>query len=492
MSGSAVLSGLARDGQVRRPSYLASEAALPAQATGGSVSIVIAARNNAAYLATAVESALGQTVPCEVVYADDSSIDESVAIARRYEPAGLVILPSHTHAGVCETRNRGARAARGDYLVFLDGDDVLPPDFVQQHLRAVRPDAPFVYGPARAFGEFSLLWDAPDWESGDLWAQNFVNTSALWRRLAFEASGRWRDGVKTMWDWDLALRGARLGTPRRSSAVLNYRQHNGSWSAAIREKHEDQQDRLFPRVRRLNARLSVASVVSGRVAALFPRWMSAVAQAVALTPTDEPVELVLLDNTGDPHARTRMREEAQRYGTTFETIRVLAHPGRIRCESETDRRNNTARFMADACNRLRAELRGDVHWLIEDDILVPLQAGVELFEQLTSGRRPPHAVSGCYRNRHLPEQYVGGWFQDGRPEEFGELPEGPFAVDFCGTGCLMYWAARTPRFWDSHCRGIPAHDWEWCLRLQEQGGTVVMLPAVRCGHAADVEHVIAG
>lgn len=492
MSGSAVLSHAAEEEQKRQQSYLANPPSATAGANGASVSIVIAARNNAPFLAAAVESALDQTVRCEVIYADDCSIDGSVECVKRYEAAGVTILPSDVHGGVCNARNRGAAAARGDYLVFLDGDDVLPPDFVEQHLRVARADAPFVYGPARAFGEFSRFWDAPEWEAGDLWGQNFVNTSALWNRLAFEASGRWRDGIKTMWDWDLALRGARLGTPRRSNAVLNYRQHSDSWSAGIREKEEDQRARLLPRVRRLNARLSIGSIVSGRVAPLFPRWLSAVAQAVGLIHTSEAVELILLDNTDDLQSRTLMQAEAQRYATTFETVRILHHPHRLRFDTESDRRNRTARFMADACNRLRAELRGDVHWLIEDDVLVPLQAGVELFEQLMTGATPPHAVSGCYRNRHLPAQYVGGWFNGDHPDELRQLPEGPVPVDFCGTGCLMYWAPRTPRFWDSHFRGIPAHDWEWCMRLNQRGGTVLMVPSVRCGHAVDVNTIIGG
>ncbi|MGH7127105.1 MAG: glycosyltransferase family 2 protein [Planctomycetaceae bacterium] len=456
----------------------------------GSVSIIIAARNNAPFLAEAIESALEQTVSCRVISVDDCSYDDSLDVARRYEGRGVSVLCGEFHQGVCDARNRGAAEARGDYLVFLDGDDVIPPDFVEKHLAAMRPDAPFVYGAARAFGELALLWDAPEWDAADLWQRNFVNTSALWDRLAFEAGGRWRDGIKTMWDWDLALRGARLGRPRRSGAVLNYRQHAGSWSAGMSEKYKERQTRLLPLVRRMNARLSVGSVVSGRVAALFPRWMSCLAQAVRLMQTAEPVELVLLDNSGDPALASVMRAETMRYATTFETVRILPYSERIRFHGEADRRDRTARFMADACNRLRGEMRGDVHWLVEDDILVPLEAGVELFHSLTSGWQPPQAVSGCYRNRHRPSRYVGGWFRDGRADELRQLPETAVGVDVCGTGCLMFWVSRTPRFWDSHLQGVPAHDWNWCARLKEPGGLLLMLPSVRCGHAVDAATVI--
>lgn len=47
------------------------------------VSIVIAARNNEKYLAETIESALQQSIPCEVIYADDNSIDDSVELAQQ-------------------------------------------------------------------------------------------------------------------------------------------------------------------------------------------------------------------------------------------------------------------------------------------------------------------------------------------------------------------------------------------------------------------------
>lgn len=490
MTGSAVWPPeTERIRQTNRKAKVDASEGPPRQLANCRVSIVIAARNNGSYLAEAIDSALSQTVRCEVIYADDCSFDHSLEIARRYEPR-VVVVPWESHTGVCETRNRGAETACGDYLVFLDGDDVMPPDFVEEHLQAMGEETPFVYGPARGFGDHCGFWDAPEWETSDLWRQNFVNTSALWNRLAFEASGRWRDGIKTMWDWDLALRGARLGTPRRSDAVLNYRQHAESWSANNREKTHEQYILLMPEVRRMNARLNVGAVISGRVANLFPRWMSAVTQAVRQVDTVEPVELVLLDNSDHPDTHAMLRTTADRYYSTFETIRIVPHPAKIYFKGERDRRNKTARFMADAYNRLRQEMRGDVHWLIEDDILVPLEAGLKLFDTLISGAWPPHAVSGCYRNRHLPTHLVGGFFDDNCPREFQVLPDGPTPVDFCGTGCLMFWAPRTPKFWDSHYRGIPAHDWNWCLRLKERGGTVVMHPAVCCGHAVDENTVI--
>ena len=455
------------------------------------ISIVIAARNNAVYLAETIESAFNQSISCEVIYADDCSFDNSVSVAQKYKKQGLIITESSWHAGVCETRNRGAEIARGDYLLFLDGDDILPPDYVQQHLDKMTCNTPFAYGAAEAFGDYSTLWNAPEWTEGQLWLRNFVNTSALWNRQAFETAGRWRNKINTMWDWDLALRGSRLGTPVRSTAVLKYRQHANSWSANIQTKYQKRQEILLPQMRRICSRLSIGSIISGRLPDFFPQWLSAVSQSVNLINSEEPVELVLFDNSNNVDTLCKIRAETSRYINTFETIRIVSHPDTFSYKNEKERRDKTARFMALACNRLRNEMRGDIHWLIEDDILVPLEAGVNLMTELTADRIPPNAVSGCYRNRHNESQLVGGHFDDYHiVKAFTDMGDKICSVDYCGTGCLMYWKDRTPRYWNSHYKNAPAHDWEWCSRLKSANGVIRMLPSVHCGHAKSPSEII--
>lgn len=455
------------------------------------VSIIIAARNNGPFLSEAIESALNQTVECEVIYVDDCSFDDSLKVANSYRDQGLQIFRSQYHRGVCETRNRGASLAKGDYLLFLDGDDILQTDYVQKHLDAITPQTPFVYGAAEAFGAFTTFWDAPEWAEGRLWLRNFVNTSALWNRRAFETAGRWRNKINTMWDWDLALRGARLGTPIKSQAILLYRQHPTSWSASIQTKNEERQEKLLPKMRQICSRLSVGSIISGRLVDFFPQWMSAVANSIQLVNTQEPVELVLLDNSNNPRTLEKIRSESYRYLNTFETIRVIPHPVKYQYTTERDRRNKVAEFMAHACNRLKSEMRGDIHWIIEDDIVVPLEAGKELAESLTTGWVPPNAVSGCYRSRHIESQFVGGYFDEEHiVNTFTELGTQTTSVDYCGTGCVMYWKDRTPQYWPSHYRKTPAHDWAWCAQLKQEYGEILMLPSVHCGHVQTPENIL--
>ncbi len=464
--------------------------ALARPAAPSRMSIIIAARNYGAFLAAAIESALGQTVPCQVLYVDDSSSDNSLEVAGRYVDRGLILLEQREHRGVTAARNLGAARAAGDYLLFLDGDDVLTADFVACHLEAMRPGCPFVYGSARTFGDAALYWNAPEWGEVSLWQTNFVHTSSLWARWAFEAAGGWRDDEKTLWDWDLALRSARLGTPRRSRALLNYRYHAGSWSATIGERSEQRLEYLKPRVRRRHARLSVGVVFSGRLPELVPAWMSAIAQAVHLIDTPERPELVVLDNSPTETLHEILAREVDRFRLAFSSIRILPYRRELFWTNPKERLDAIARFLAAAYTCLRTEMRGDVHWLIEDDILVPPWAGNDLFTALLSGYTTPQAVAGCYRNRHRPEQIVGGFWRDGVPEELTALPAVPFEVDYTGTGCLMYWADQVPAHWGSHVGDIPAHDWEWCLRLQAKEGRLLLLPEVRCGHAVDAANIL--
>ncbi|MGL4464099.1 MAG: glycosyltransferase family 2 protein [Planctomycetia bacterium] len=76
------------------------------------VSIVVAARNNGPFLAECLDSTLRQTAPArEVVYVDDGSTDDSVAVARRFESAGVRVF-ARDHAGVVAVPPAGVRSGR--------------------------------------------------------------------------------------------------------------------------------------------------------------------------------------------------------------------------------------------------------------------------------------------------------------------------------------------------------------------------------------------
>jgi glycosyltransferase involved in cell wall biosynthesis len=115
------------------------------------VSIVIPVHNYARFLDEAIQSALAQTVPCEVIVVDDMSTDDSVAIAKRYP---VKVICNEVNLKVAETRNRGIAAAEGQFIVCLDADDRLHQDYVEKHLAAfkTRQDA-IAYAPIEIIDE---------------------------------------------------------------------------------------------------------------------------------------------------------------------------------------------------------------------------------------------------------------------------------------------------------------------------------------------------
>lgn len=90
------------------------------------ISVVIPCFDAARYVADAIRSVRRQrTAPdviTEVILVDDGSTDDSVAVARAADPALRVI--SQANAGISAARNAGVLAARGEWIAFLDADDL--------------------------------------------------------------------------------------------------------------------------------------------------------------------------------------------------------------------------------------------------------------------------------------------------------------------------------------------------------------------------------
>jgi len=90
------------------------------------ISCIVPVYNGAAFLAEAIDSILGQTHrPLEIIIVDDGSTDGTAGVIAGY--GDRVIVLRQDNAGPGAARNRGLEAARGDYLAFLDADDLWAP-----------------------------------------------------------------------------------------------------------------------------------------------------------------------------------------------------------------------------------------------------------------------------------------------------------------------------------------------------------------------------
>jgi glycosyltransferase involved in cell wall biosynthesis len=118
------------------------------------VSIVIPVYNEADQLAACLEAIGAQTVkPLEVIVVDNNSTDNTTEVAAQF---GFVKLLSEPRQGVVHARSRGFNAARGDIIARLDGDTILPPEWVAQVLRIMSDRSVTAVSGAPDYHDFAL------------------------------------------------------------------------------------------------------------------------------------------------------------------------------------------------------------------------------------------------------------------------------------------------------------------------------------------------
>lgn len=114
------------------------------------VSVIIPAYNCTAFLGQALDSALAQDVPMEIIVVDDCSQDDLTGFLERYrEYPQIRYLRNERNLGVAETRNRGVSAARGEYIAFLDADDYWEPNKLKLQLERIREKGTVLCSTAR-------------------------------------------------------------------------------------------------------------------------------------------------------------------------------------------------------------------------------------------------------------------------------------------------------------------------------------------------------
>ncbi|NEU06791.1 glycosyltransferase family 2 protein, partial [Flavihumibacter sp. R14] len=104
------------------------------------VSIIIPVYNSEKLLTQAIQSAKDQTwVHTEIIIIDDGSEDSSLAIARSFETENIRVL-KQKNQGASAARNMGLHHAKGDYIQFLDADDIISPNKISDQLLLLEND----------------------------------------------------------------------------------------------------------------------------------------------------------------------------------------------------------------------------------------------------------------------------------------------------------------------------------------------------------------
>lgn len=169
------------------------------------VSILIPAYNAEKTIAMTLRSAMAQTWPRkEIIVVDDGSKDRTAEIARQFSPMAKVVTTPNQRAAAA--RNEALRLCQGDYIQWLDADDLLSPDKIERQFASLRegesrhillssPWAPFYYRTRHArFVDTSLCQDLSpvEWLLRKM-GENLHMQTATWltSRELVDAAGPW-------------------------------------------------------------------------------------------------------------------------------------------------------------------------------------------------------------------------------------------------------------------------------------------------------------
>ncbi len=195
------------------------------------ISIVVPAYNAEAFVADAIGSILAQNHrPLEVIVVDDGSTDDTAAIVAGF---GGVRLHRQANAGPPVARNRGLDLASGEFVSFLDADDLFEPDMIERQLPRLRNNSAVdvVLGGLRHFEQTSATAGPPRGEpvpSDELLTLQL--SCGLFRRAVFEQVGRFDPDLRQCDDWDWFMRARELGVGLllHRDVVVNHRLHDAN------------------------------------------------------------------------------------------------------------------------------------------------------------------------------------------------------------------------------------------------------------------------
>jgi glycosyltransferase involved in cell wall biosynthesis len=170
------------------------------------VSILIPAYNAELLIADTLRSATSQTWPrTEIIVVDDGSKDRTTAVAQQFESQGVRVV-TQPNQGAAAARNNAFSQSSGDYIQWLDADDLLAPDKIARQMALVQqglstsfllssPWARFMHRPHRAQFTSSPLWcdlSPVDWLLRKMGQNTFMQTATwLVSRSLTTAAGPW-------------------------------------------------------------------------------------------------------------------------------------------------------------------------------------------------------------------------------------------------------------------------------------------------------------
>ncbi len=260
------------------------------------VSIVIPAYNPTTFLLEAIASASAQTHRnIEIILVNDGTDKpQSLAVLEQARHlAGTYV--EQLNRGLGAARNAGFRAARGEYVVPLDADDLIEAAYVAECLSALRgSDAAFAYTDIQVFGTTTYLERPGEYNLYRLLDRNYLAYAALIRKAAWSEVRGYDESMRLGYeDWEFWLRLGSLGRSGRYApkSLFRYRKHGASLYDYARAHHAEivaHIQRRHPELYEYESRARVKA-----------RWSPAVSIIAVDPPGNQTIEDIHLIRPGE-------------------------------------------------------------------------------------------------------------------------------------------------------------------------------------------------
>jgi glycosyltransferase involved in cell wall biosynthesis len=173
------------------------------------VSVIIPCYNQGAYLSETIQSILNQSYSnIEIIVVNDGSTDKyTIELLNQKQWPNTKII-NITNSGVSNARNIGVEASNGEYILFLDGDDLIAPTYIAKALNVLENslDIKVVSCEVGYFGKKEGVFKLPPYSLEDLLGQNLLVITSLLRKKDFVATNGFNDNMREGFeDWDFWL-----------------------------------------------------------------------------------------------------------------------------------------------------------------------------------------------------------------------------------------------------------------------------------------------
>jgi glycosyltransferase involved in cell wall biosynthesis len=213
------------------------------------VSCVVPVWNGERHLAETLDSILGQTLaPLEVIVADDGSTDGTAALVARYGRS--ITYVRQQNRGAPSARNLGLSIARGDFIAFLDADDLWRPDklAVQMARFDSRPELEVSVTHLENFWSLDMAADERwcDTERRPSVVAGYSPSTIVARTETFAKVGRWDESIRhaSTADWFVRARAAGVVMELLPDVLVRRRLHHANATRAHGSDSHDEHLRL--------------------------------------------------------------------------------------------------------------------------------------------------------------------------------------------------------------------------------------------------------